>query len=139
MQGSIGRILGIFYGLQYSESGPNFCFSAIEGSLVGLDTLMFSLSRMYIPAFWPLIQTGTTDLTALTAHVMEDCDVDKFLTTMSGLASAEGASELGTRASASYFFEYRTYKKTKASRTASSFQKGKAFGELFKKVADYSI
>ena len=94
---------------------------------------------MYIPAFWPLIQTGTTDFTALSAHVSDDCDINKFLFVMSGLASKEGASGLASRASGSYFFEYKTWQKVRADRTASSFNRGLAFGELFKKVADYSI
>lgn len=140
LNGAIGRILGVFQGMQYSNAGggQSACFTAIEGFLIAQDNFVSILSKMWAPWYWSEAQMVIQDSIALNAGFYTECDVNKFLNNASYLATSEGFSELTARGSGAYMFQYKEYKKIKAGQ-GSSFVKGKSFGNLFATLMDYHI
>ncbi len=67
------------------------------------------------------------------------CDVNKFFDSMTTLISAEGSSSMLARAGGSYVFNFKAFKKTWADPSASTYDRGVAFGSLFGALTNYHI
>jgi hypothetical protein len=123
LNGISGRLLGLAQGLQYSTSGGanSACFTAIESLLISVDNASSMATKLWAPWYWSEAQLTMQDTIALNAGFYTECDVNKFFNSMSHLATAEGLSEMGARASGAFFFQYKQYKKDVAVPSASSF------------------
>lgn len=140
MTGLTAYILGIAKGLMYNEaSSNNTCFNAVESGLTASSNLFWVLSKVYQPWYIAEGQLILQDNIALMSGFYKDCDVNKFMDSMTTLFSEEGASALAARGSVSYLTEYNRYKKVTSDEYATTFAKGRAFGKLFSAVTNYTI
>lgn len=109
LNGFLGAILGAADGLMYTPGGSSKCFSAVEGSLISLDSLAHVFLHAYLPWYWSELQLVVQDEISLQAALYADCDVDKFFNTMTHLITWEGASELLARGAGGFFFEFQDF------------------------------
>lgn len=107
MTGLSAKILGIFQGLQYDDSGEqSMCFMAVEDALTATSNLGYVLKNVYQPWFWADAQMVVQDAIAVYGAIYLDCDVNKFFDSMTTLISAEGVSALGARAGGALLSAY---------------------------------
>lgn len=139
MNGFLGTLLGVAGGLMYHPGQRNACFTAVEGSLISLDSLAHVLMNIYMPWYWPEFQTVMQDEISLQAALYADCDVDKFFNTMTHLITWEGASELLARAAGGFFFEFQDLLTAWDDESISSYQLGTKFGRVFGTLTDWRI
>lgn len=140
MTGFSAAILGMAQGLMYNAaSGPNKCFTAVEGTTIAGSNLFYVLTKSYMPWYLPEAQLVIQDNIALIGGFYTDCDVNKFFDSMTTLFSSEGISAATARGSAAYLTTYGNYKKVMNDPYSSTFVKGEAFGKIFGSVTNYHI
>ena len=132
-------LMAFMDGFIYTPGKESRCAVSIFHALTSWMNSIDIFTKIWMPWYWPRFQFILQDILYAGTVVDIDCDLTKLFTTITGLISFEGVSELGARVAGAAPFEIYALIASFSDEEATTRYVSRRFGSLFAVVFNYHI